>query len=203
MPCPCCRGSCCRISRPRRLSSLHLRATNKRPRYSRPSPHEHHPAPLSRNSTSALEAGPECVHSYAEAARQAASRGGTVGIRNRIGWQQWLGRIQGSPIDLDLSSYDASLAEVNQLEAGLTQLSDHDLQDRARAIRRRASSGEPLDTLRVGLCAGMSSEKAGSRSSTSSRAAPSRIVTGQTVCRLRSKQRKGSNDAPTAASSAR
>ena len=76
-----------------------------------------------------------------------------MGIRNRIGWQQWLGRIQGSPIDLDLSLYDASLAEVNQLEAGLTQLSNHDLQDRARAIRRRASGGEPLDTLRVGLFA--------------------------------------------------
>jgi hypothetical protein len=33
-----------------------------------------------------------------------------VAIRNRIGWQQWLGRLQGSPIDLNLLTYDAPLA---------------------------------------------------------------------------------------------
>ena len=35
-----------------------------------------------------------------------------MGIRNRIGWQQWLGRLQGSPIDLNLLAYDVPLAEI-------------------------------------------------------------------------------------------
>jgi preprotein translocase subunit SecA len=76
-----------------------------------------------------------------------------VGIRNRIGWQQWLGRLQGSPIDLDLLAYDVPLAEINELEAGLTALSDNDIQERAQALRRRARAGEPLDALRVALFA--------------------------------------------------
>jgi preprotein translocase subunit SecA len=76
-----------------------------------------------------------------------------VGIRNRIGWQEWLGRLQGSPIDLNLLAYDKPLAEINQREAELTALADHDLQERARDLRRRARAGEPLDALRVGLFA--------------------------------------------------
>ena len=76
-----------------------------------------------------------------------------MGIRNRIGWQQWLGRLQGSPIDLDLLAYDVPLTEINELEAGLTALSDNDIQERAHALRRRARAGEPLDALRVALFA--------------------------------------------------
>jgi preprotein translocase subunit SecA len=68
-------------------------------------------------------------------------------------WQQWLGRLQGSPIDLNLLSYDAPLAEINELESGLTGVSDDELRDRARALRRRASDGESLDALRVGVFA--------------------------------------------------
>jgi preprotein translocase subunit SecA len=83
----------------------------------------------------------------------AVRRGGTVGIRNRIGWQEWLGRLQGSPIDLNLLSYDSPLAEINQLEEGLTALSAEDLQHRARVLGRRARAGEPLDALRVTLFA--------------------------------------------------
>jgi preprotein translocase subunit SecA len=76
-----------------------------------------------------------------------------MGIRNRIGWQQWLSQLQGSPIDLNLLSYDAPLAEITELETRLTTLSDHDLQDRAHALRRRARAGEPVDALRVELFA--------------------------------------------------
>jgi preprotein translocase subunit SecA len=72
-----------------------------------------------------------------------------VGIRNRIGWQQWLGRLQGSPIDLNLPAYDAPLAEINEFEAGLTTLSDDGIQERARALRRRVRAREPIDALRV------------------------------------------------------
>jgi preprotein translocase subunit SecA len=76
-----------------------------------------------------------------------------VGIRNRIGWHEWLGRLQGSPIDRNLLTYDAPLEEINGLEAGLTALSDADLQERARALRRRAQTGETLDALRAALFA--------------------------------------------------
>ena len=76
-----------------------------------------------------------------------------MGIRNRIGWQQWLGRLQGSPVDLNLLTYDAPLSDINELEAELRDLSDDDLQERARDVRRRARSGEPLDALRVTLFA--------------------------------------------------
>ena len=51
MSCPSCRGSCCRISRSLPSFLLHRPATNSRPRSCRSSPHEHHPVPLSRNST--------------------------------------------------------------------------------------------------------------------------------------------------------
>jgi preprotein translocase subunit SecA len=72
-----------------------------------------------------------------------------MGIRNRIGWHQWLERAQGSPVDLYLRAYDAPLAEINELAAGLTTLSDDDIRDRAAALRRRAREGERLDALRV------------------------------------------------------
>ncbi len=76
-----------------------------------------------------------------------------MGIRNRIGWQEWLGRLQGSPVDLDLRAYDDPLAEINELEAGLTALSDDELEESARALRERARAGEPLDALRVAVFA--------------------------------------------------
>jgi preprotein translocase subunit SecA len=76
-----------------------------------------------------------------------------MGIRNRIGWQQWFGRLQGSPIDLNLQAYDAPLAEIGALEAGLTECSDNDLRDRARTLGHRARAGESLDALRVALFA--------------------------------------------------
>ena len=72
-----------------------------------------------------------------------------MGIRNRIGWQEWLAHLQGSPIDLNLLSYDVPLAEINELEAGLSRLADDGLEERARAVRQRARTGEPLDALRA------------------------------------------------------
>jgi preprotein translocase subunit SecA len=76
-----------------------------------------------------------------------------MGIRNRAGWQQWLAQLQGSPIDLNLLTYDAPLAEINQLEDGLTTLLDNDLRDRARMLGRRARAGESLEALRAALFA--------------------------------------------------
>jgi preprotein translocase subunit SecA len=76
-----------------------------------------------------------------------------MGIRNRAGWQQWLAQLQGSPIDLNLLTYDAPLAEINQLEDGLTTLLDNDLRDRARMLDRRARAGESLEALRAALFA--------------------------------------------------
>src|SRR5688572_28654809 len=76
-----------------------------------------------------------------------------MGIRNRIGWHQWLDRVQGSPVDLDLRAYDAPLAAINELAAGLAAVSDDEIRDRARDLRRRAAAGEPLEALRVAVFA--------------------------------------------------
>jgi preprotein translocase subunit SecA len=56
-------------------------------------------------------------------------------------------------VDLDLRAYDAPLAEINQLEAELTALSERDLRDRAADCRRRARAGQPRDSLRVAVFA--------------------------------------------------
>ena len=74
-------------------------------------------------------------------------------IRNTIGWRQWISRLQGSPIDLDLRSYDDPLAEIKGLEAELTALSDGELNGRARDVRERARAGRSLDSLRAAVFA--------------------------------------------------
>jgi len=76
-----------------------------------------------------------------------------VDIRNTIGWRQWISRLQGSPIDLDLRSYDDPLAEIKGLEAELTALSDGELNGRARDVRERARAGRSLDSLRAAVFA--------------------------------------------------
>jgi preprotein translocase subunit SecA len=69
-----------------------------------------------------------------------------VGIRNRIGWRQWLARLQGSPIDLNLLTYEQPLKAINALDAEVSALSDTDIEARARYLRERAGTG--LDSVR-------------------------------------------------------
>jgi preprotein translocase subunit SecA len=68
-------------------------------------------------------------------------------LRNRIGWRQRLARLQGSPVTFDLSAFDEPLAEIERLGGGVAQLSDHDLERRARDLRQRA--GDRLEPIRA------------------------------------------------------
>ena len=70
------------------------------------------------------------------------------GVHNRIGWRQRLARYQGLPVTLDLRMYDEALGEINQLGAGVRQLSDEALVARAHEIRARAMAGTRLEDLR-------------------------------------------------------
>jgi preprotein translocase subunit SecA len=72
-----------------------------------------------------------------------------VGIRNVVGWRQWLDRLQGSPVDLNLLAYDEPLADIEALEAGIAALSDDEIGARSRRIRDRARAGTALASLRA------------------------------------------------------
>ena len=78
-------------------------------------------------------------------------RGSNPRVRNQIGWRDRLARIQGSPVELDLRSYDGPLGEIDALEDAFTKLSDGDIESRALAIREQAAGGVPgvpLDQIR-------------------------------------------------------
>ena len=83
------------------------------------------------------------------------------GVHNRIGWRQRLARYQGLPVTLDLRMYDEALGEINQLGAGVRQLSDEALVARAHEIRARAMAGTRLEDLRSAFFAGSSGESVG------------------------------------------
>lgn len=61
--------------------------------------------------------------------------------RNRIGWGERLAHIRGSSVELDLSSYDEPLREINRLEDEVTTLTDREIGARACDLRARARSG--------------------------------------------------------------
>ena len=69
-------------------------------------------------------------------------------VRNRTGWRERLGRLQGNPVQYGLRSYDAPLAEINGLEAGLRKLSDDRLAHMGHQLRSDAMAGVPLRQLR-------------------------------------------------------
>jgi preprotein translocase subunit SecA len=74
-------------------------------------------------------------------------------VRNFIGWRERLASFRGSPVDMDLSRYDAPLAEINALEEEVATLSDKALESRARELRDRARAGDDLGLLRAPLFA--------------------------------------------------
>jgi preprotein translocase subunit SecA len=71
-----------------------------------------------------------------------------VGIRNTVTWGQWLNRLQGSPIDLNLLPYEEPLRAITGLEIEVAAHSDGELERRARELRDRARTGVSLDSLR-------------------------------------------------------
>ncbi len=69
-------------------------------------------------------------------------------IRNRVGWRERLGRLQGVPVVFDLRRYDEELEAINRLEREIQPFSDDELTRRARALRVQATDGSPLDSIR-------------------------------------------------------
>jgi preprotein translocase subunit SecA len=69
--------------------------------------------------------------------------------RNPTGWRARLERMRGSPIEFDLSGYDARLAAILALEPVLRDAGDAVLASRARELIDRARAGIPLDALVV------------------------------------------------------
>jgi preprotein translocase subunit SecA len=65
-----------------------------------------------------------------------------------VGWRERLARLKGAPVVFDLGRYDASLAEINRLEAEVRQLSDLEILRRSRSCREQVASGGPLGGLR-------------------------------------------------------
>ena len=72
-------------------------------------------------------------------------------MQNNIGWRQRLAHLQGSPVTFDLRAYDQELAEINRLAKDVEQLSDVEIEARARALRRQA--GGELESIRAELFA--------------------------------------------------
>ncbi len=70
-------------------------------------------------------------------------------IRNAIGLREILGRMRGSPIELDLHAYADPLDGIERHGATLHGLSDAALAARARELATRAQSGTPLEELVV------------------------------------------------------
>lgn len=69
-------------------------------------------------------------------------------VRNRTGWRERLGRLQGNPVRYDLRGYDAALAEINGLEERYRQLSDARLARAGEQLRTDARAGVPLRQVR-------------------------------------------------------
>jgi preprotein translocase subunit SecA len=68
-------------------------------------------------------------------------------IRNVIGLEERLARLRGSPVELDLSPFDETLAGIGGLEASMRTLSDAALAERGRGLARDARGGAGLSGL--------------------------------------------------------
>ena len=74
-------------------------------------------------------------------------------VATRLGWKDYIRRLQGSTIRFDLSRYDAPVATITNLENDCRALSDQEILNRSRALRDRARAGEPCAALRESLFA--------------------------------------------------
>jgi preprotein translocase subunit SecA len=68
---------------------------------------------------------------------------------NTTGWRQRLSRIQGSSVQFDLETYARALADINELESSVQELSSAGFEARAREARERAAQGVSLEDLRA------------------------------------------------------
>jgi preprotein translocase subunit SecA len=63
-------------------------------------------------------------------------------VTNRRGWRDYVRRLQGSPVHLELSHYESDAAAIARLEADVRALSDESLTNRSRAIRDQIRAGQ-------------------------------------------------------------
>jgi len=66
-----------------------------------------------------------------------------AGVRNTIGLRQRIRRLQGSPIQFDLSAFETRLGAINRIEPSLTSQSDRALGDRWRELRDTVALRNP------------------------------------------------------------
>ena len=72
-----------------------------------------------------------------------ASARPAAGVRNTIGFRQRIRRLQGSPIQFDLSAFEGTLAAINRLGPSLTTLSDRALVERWCELRDTVAVRSP------------------------------------------------------------
>ena len=70
-------------------------------------------------------------------------------VRNTIGFRQRIRRLQGSPVQFDLSALDKDLAAIGQLEPSIAALSDDAVGERWRGVRERAICGTAPESDRL------------------------------------------------------
>ena len=70
-------------------------------------------------------------------------------VRNTIGFRQRLRRLQGSPVQFDLSALDKDLAAIGELEASIAALSNDALRERWHGVRERALAASPPEADRT------------------------------------------------------
>ena len=68
-------------------------------------------------------------------------------VRNAIELRDRWARLQGSPVELDLSRYDGPVEAIESRAGELRGVSDSSLRAEARALRHRALRGEPRTDL--------------------------------------------------------
>jgi preprotein translocase subunit SecA len=62
-------------------------------------------------------------------------------VPHTIGWRQRLAHLQGSPVAFDLRAYDQQIAEINRRRDEVNQLSERELEGRARQLRAQVQAG--------------------------------------------------------------
>jgi preprotein translocase subunit SecA len=82
--------------------------------------------------------------------RAVASSGG---VTSRLAWKQFIRRIQGSTIRVDLGRYEPLVAAIADFEREVRALSDEEILRRSQALHDRARAGEPLTAVRTSLYA--------------------------------------------------
>ena len=70
-------------------------------------------------------------------------------VTNRREWKDYVRRLQGSPVHLELGEYEAETATIAKLESSLRALPDHGLTNRSQALRDQVRTAGASDMHRA------------------------------------------------------